>query len=115
MNRRPGSSPKDRFVYFVSDGHDRIKIGITDHPTRRFAALGGCIYPLYCGKGNEALERKLHARFARYRLHHEWFRQSPELENFIRDLQHCEGHPYCPKFTFEEVREMEDGFRRATA
>ena len=47
----------------------------------------GCPFRLVCigmiPAGTRAVELSLHERFAAYRLHGEWFEDSPELQSYI--------------------------------
>ncbi len=78
---------KQRYVYFIRStcSEGRIKIGCSYKPASRLvqAGYGGwTAYPLELvavAPGDFATERALHSYFAADRLHHEWFRSSPEM------------------------------------
>lgn len=41
-------------------------------------------------------ERQLHRQFAKYRMHHEWFRRDPKIETFItRNHNATTPEPWC--------------------
>lgn len=118
MGRPKGSRNRpEKFVYFFGDAYGNVKIGVTNQPLVRFERLANenetTIHPLCCFAGNEILERKLHWHFAAERSHHEWFRLSPRLETFIRELQACES--ILPVFSFEEIAESEARFQAILA
>lgn len=77
-------------VYFVSDG-DAIKIGFTSNGVdRRLEALRNGnpreIKVLATMRGTMDDEKRLHRRFAEYRVRGEWFKAAPELLDFIASL-----------------------------
>ena len=67
-----------------------IKIGVTNNIAARIEALSTAspwqLQPLLLAHGDEALERKLHRRFADERMHREWFRPSKRIADFIVSL-----------------------------
>ncbi len=85
------SGPADSQVYFIqaSDGGP-IKIGVTTNLRSRLKSLQtGHAVPvcvLLSLSGDEADERRLHARFAHLRMSGEWFRPEPELLSFIESV-----------------------------
>jgi hypothetical protein len=78
-------------TYFISDG-DAVKIGYSTDPGKRLRALqtahpkrltllGVCSFK----------ESELHEKFHGLRLHGEWFKLTPELEQFIQEsTRSCE-------------------------
>ena len=84
-----------RGVYFVlATGTDRVKIGCTSHFPSRIGDLeSGSPLPLEllsffnCLDDPAPLELAMHERFAASRLHGEWFRVTPEMLEFLRDLK----------------------------
>jgi hypothetical protein len=86
-------------IYFVQVKHSGpIKIGKVlkiDNFENRFGALQtACPYPLKAlhihenGPGNAGLsEKSLHALFEADKIHHEWFKPSKRILNFINDLK----------------------------
>lgn len=79
-------------VYFiVADAVRRVKIGITTDLRLRFETLQA-FSPVELRvaafmDGPLQLERSFHQKFAAYRLHGEWFRMVPALEEEIRAIQ----------------------------
>lgn len=79
-------------VYFAQCVHGGpIKIGVAKKlRTRMLALQTGCPYPLrvlsIIDPGGPKLELELHRRFARHRLHGEWFRPAEDLKGFIDAL-----------------------------
>lgn len=78
-------------IYFIKASQSgAIKIGTSNDPRGRFATLQtGSPEPLELigvmpGQMDE--ERRLHAKFARYRIHGEWFKGAPELIAGIKKL-----------------------------
>lgn len=72
------------WVYFIRKG-GLVKIGFTTHRARRFRELRPDAI-LGSVKGTTLDERRCHTAFAHLRVEGEWFRQEPELLDFIRDL-----------------------------
>jgi hypothetical protein len=99
---------KKRYVYFLrpigADG--RIKIGCSYKPASRLVSLSvWACYPLELvavAPGDFSTERALHDYFAADRLHHEWFRSSPELLKVI-DLM-SRGVPFSEAIAALHVR-----------
>lgn len=75
-------------VYVVGPESGPVKIGWASHFAPRLLALrAGSPVPLAIWltiRGDWALERELHDRFVRYRLHGEWFELGDALEAFLR-------------------------------
>lgn len=80
------------YIYFATDG-EFIKIGWTGvwPPSERIrkqqTGNGRLLWILGCIPGSQQAERGYHKRFAHHRAHGEWFRVTPELEQFIRATQ----------------------------
>lgn len=77
-------------IYFIQETglfRSRIKIGFTDNIKDRLAALRGgspSVLKLVLGlPGDTKTELVYHERFAKYRLHREWFRYGLQLRLFI--------------------------------
>lgn len=84
-------------VYFISGGEGTaVKIGFTTDLRTRLKRLQSAspVHLLVLAKveGDRALEREYHRRFARYRLHGEWFKLSQPLLAQIREIA---GIPEC--------------------
>lgn len=82
------------WTYIIRDPlSNRVKIGTSRHPTRRLRALQA-----YSPNDLEVLllvdpcffhgsdERELHQRFAKDRLHGEWFTYSPAIQAFVQQM-----------------------------
>jgi hypothetical protein len=83
---------REPFVYFcVAAQENEVKIGYSVNPTRRRLSLESTRHAnleLFATiKGGAGIERKMHKRFAEYRIHGEWFEASPELMAFIYSLR----------------------------
>jgi hypothetical protein len=84
-----GAGSKKGYIYFATDG-DFVKIGWTGiwPPSERIkkqqTGNGRPIWILGCIPGSQNAERGYHRRFARHRVRGEWFRLTPDLEQFIR-------------------------------
>src|SRR5258705_9513139 len=84
------------YVYFVTCERSwfPIKIGFAKSvPNRMRALLVGFPYEiklLAVIRGDRALERELHARFAQWRLSGEWFDRTPALTDYIARLDSSE-------------------------
>jgi hypothetical protein len=78
------------FIYFALCG-DKIKIGFAVDPKRRVAHLQGGspdrLELLATIPGSPRLERQLHHRFKGLRHSGEWFRQGPNLLEFIENAR----------------------------
>lgn len=68
--------PPPSWVYFGSRA-GLIKIGTSEDPRRRARELG--IVLLRVAPGGVEDERRLHRRFARFRVDREWFLPAPEV------------------------------------
>lgn len=81
---------RSRFVYFVeAEGMGLIKIGMSVCPWHRMRAIavqtGRTLKMLGCTPQRTLVnERSLHLRFKRQRASGEWFRDCPEIREFIR-------------------------------
>ncbi len=90
----PGVDPHSvspSWVYFLRAGTDgAIKIGVTETIEARMAQLqtGSAerLHLLAIMRGDEKIERQLHARFAGHRMMGEWFRAVPELLEFVASI-----------------------------
>lgn len=86
------------FVYFVQEDElKRIKIGFTaSHPSKRLKTLANAssqkLVFLGFQLGDEALEKKLHRKFAALHCRNEWFHAGPDLLAYIDRLS------YGPEF-----------------
>ena len=73
--------------FFQPEGGGPVKLGWSNMPRTRLAAYQNwCFVPLTmlaAIPSQMAGERMVHARFADERMHHEWFRASPRLMDFI--------------------------------
>lgn len=112
---------RDRsYVYFIAseaalhstDVPQTVKIGVTSgDPLARLATFQtGSPCPLElvaCVYGDEALERALHATFADYRLHGEWFSLSGHVYQLVRRfsdiLMWVPDHKLIHEFDFAEA------------
>lgn len=81
-------------IYFIMSG-DLVKIGYSNNPKKRFAALStGCPFPCHLigvTEGGPSEEAALHKAFAHLREKGEWFRFDVEVNNHIR--QHAIPYP----------------------
>lgn len=81
----------DLFIYFIQAGaNGAIKIGRTDDVYARLDTLQTAnaeeLRLLLFIDGDRALETTFHAHFVKDHIRGEWFRPSPELLQFVRDL-----------------------------
>jgi hypothetical protein len=74
-------NPSTERVYFVRAAQG-IKIGYTANLKERHRMLGGEL--LGSVPGDRDRERELHLLFADDKIHGEWFKESPSLQEFIR-------------------------------
>ncbi len=88
--KRERAAARCQDVYFIRNTHNgNVKIGITADVSRRLKQLQGNYDPealIVIGvipQGGIDVERELHARFAQYRLHGEWFEWNEEIEAVI--------------------------------
>lgn len=93
--RQRGSTKGIVYFCIVDEGAPAVKIGFTRRAAKqRIADLQtgspSRIRLLIEIPGTPPLERELHARFAAYRLHGEWFRLEGELADYIRRLAEAE-------------------------
>jgi len=84
--RSPKAVPE--WAYFIQSGlRGLIKIGCAvDVDARRASLQSGSaerLYVLAVMPGGASVEYQLHARFAEYRIHGEWFAPARELTDFI--------------------------------
>lgn len=72
----------DRWVKIGTCGYDRVI------ERRRELQVGNplLVYMLAYIEGDASLEAKIHQHLSRYRLSGEWFRLTPEVEEWILDL-----------------------------
>lgn len=79
---------RESVVYFIR-GHERVKIGYTTDLPRRLASLSHAPDVVAATvPGGRDLERRLHMRFARYRIGRtEWFHLNHEIEAYISELR----------------------------
>lgn len=87
---QPGHKPVQ--VYVIEDEATRlIKIGISKHPRHRLRDLARdtkhSLRLMFVLPGDDRLERELHQQFAVYRVHGEWFHQSPALHAWFDELR----------------------------
>lgn len=78
------------FVYFVQPVNGGpVKIGVSKHPQSRLSSLMSWspfrLRLLATAPGDEVSEGQLHHRFAKDRLHGEWFRPSPDLMALVEE------------------------------
>lgn len=87
-----GSISRKGYIYFATDG-DLIKIGWTgkwppsDRIKKQQTGNGRPLWILGCIPGSQNAERGYHKQFAHLRIQREWFKVSPDLEEFIRATQ----------------------------
>ncbi|WP_109527275.1 MULTISPECIES: GIY-YIG nuclease family protein [Nocardia] len=88
---RSTSRIDERPVYFIRDAAaGEVKIGISHDPKARLRAIQSTRpnpleLVLVIPTGGIQLERRLHGRFAKYRLYSEWFREANPVRDFIRN------------------------------
>lgn len=80
-----------RAVYFISAPMSGlIKIGVAGNPQSRLRELSTMspepLHLIGTTTGGQPCERALHRRFEHLRSHGEWFREAPELLDFIRGV-----------------------------
>lgn len=93
MTKAVAARNEETFVYFLRAG-EFVKIGRSKRWKVRMAhmQIGSpyTIVPLLVLIGDEALEKRLHARFRADRFRGEWFHMSPTIGAFIKqNLQNC--------------------------
>ena len=79
-----------RTIYFLQLGNNGpVKIGITKYLEPRIQSIQGCVpVPLQLVltlRGNRLLEKKLHDRFAKYKIQGEWYELGDALRDFINE------------------------------
>jgi hypothetical protein len=90
--RQPIQARRDGkcYVYFIGGEGTPVKIGLSNQPYERLAALQTAhwckLSILAKVEGKLADEKALHARFAAHRLHGEWFTRCPEIDAEIARL-----------------------------
>jgi hypothetical protein len=88
--RKPGRRARTGWVYFVLGVPGAIKIGFATTVHKRVAALqNACPVPLKIlarTRGDMALEREYHRRFAEHALHGEWFKDCRAIRAEIKRL-----------------------------
>ena len=71
-----------------------MKIGFTTNLPARFKQLQtmspSILYLLKCIESDYQYEKSLHHKFKQYREHGEFYTLSPELLNFIEELEWCD-------------------------
>jgi hypothetical protein len=91
---RDSAYRKRRRVYFMLCGN-RVKIGVATKVNGRLSAIQthnpDKIELLTCLPGDEALESKLHSRFAKLHIRGEWFRYEGALKKYVQSLPKCSG------------------------
>jgi hypothetical protein len=97
-------------VYFIGDGHGRVKIGCSSNPAGRLGTLQtGTALPLrlLCSIiGGREQESFLHNWFREDRIAGEWFKQSHRLAGFIETAIDSPGAD--PQWLLEIWAETED-------
>lgn len=85
------------YVYFIAGAGTPIKIGMSNAPYERLAALQTAHWMrleiLALMEGGLELEVAMHQRFAALRLEGEWFARTPELERHIAWARRRYGEP----------------------
>lgn len=81
----PWRSTTPGLVYFMRFG-DRVKIGFTTNLKNRSQAIPHDEV-MATMPGTMRDEKALHARFAKHRIHHEWFDLAPEVADFIASIK----------------------------
>ena len=86
FNKSRANTKRLRTIYFVY-GAGLIKIGIASNLKARFSQISGDspvpVSVLGQHPGTLSDERELHNRFASYNHHREWFRDCPEMRQYI--------------------------------
>ena len=79
---------------YVITANGSVKIGISTNPDVRFRGLANSsaepltlVATFADDRGGKALESELHARWAEYRTHGEWFRLEGELAEWVDSLR----------------------------
>ncbi len=89
----------DSYVYFVQAASGGpIKIGISNDPLGRLAQLQtghpGALVILAVVPGGRQLELDLHKKFAKHRIHGEWFSPTPELLEIVGNADKTARHQH---------------------
>lgn len=89
------------FVYFVRDESGAIKIGTTTKLRERVASLqtssSQALELVGFIQGDKALEQKLHARFASFRVRREWFVGDESFMGQVRQIIAAGGEDIAPE------------------
>lgn len=79
------------FIYIVGDNTGRVKIGVTNNVRKRVSSLNtGRSTPLSVlgvMAGTIEQEKALHAKFNALHVRGEWFRRSPEIDEFVAQCE----------------------------
>lgn len=90
MAEAEAKSAVPTFVYFIGAGSGPVKIGFATRPSARLSDLQTSHHEklslLATLRGDLALEKAYHKRFAAHRLSGEWFTRAPEIEAEIDRL-----------------------------
>ena len=77
------------FVYLMHVDERSVKIGFSEHPTRRLRELrpsyGDRLRLRACFVGEPQAEREAHRRFVHLRVENERFLYAPGIENYFRE------------------------------
>lgn len=99
------------YVYFISGAGTPIKIGMSNAPYERLAALQTAHWArleiLALMEGGIDLEVEMHRCFAALRLEGEWFARAPKLERHIEWVRRFYGEPlpfYTPTINSRRKR-----------
>ena len=86
MDKQYNATKHERLTYLVECSEaGAVKIGQSVNVKWRVSELqGGCPYPLRVLATTTIAETELHQRFSGCRIRNEWFRLTPEIEEFIR-------------------------------
>lgn len=108
----------DGYVYFFhAPAVDAVKIGWSADPRRRLAQIQACsptpVRLVFAVAGTEYDERKLHERFAGWRLHGEWFEAHAIAE--LLSLEAYVAEPLGRLFTVEQLHDLVSDTRKVAA
>jgi uncharacterized membrane protein YccC len=89
--RQALTDPRRKRIYAIRRGQcGPIKIGMSNEPQTRLrnlqTAVAEQLHLLAVIDGDEQVERDLHRRFEKYRLHGEWFSPNPEVLSWVRSI-----------------------------
>lgn len=92
ITAKEGATGYRCYVYFIQcPVTKRVKIGISidaDQRLRQMATFCPTEIFMLCKiKTLSGLEDILHERFAKYRVHHEWFEYGEELQSYVKGLK----------------------------